>query len=45
MDVAYQPELVEKKAREYWDDKRCFEVDEDPDKEKFYCKRISKHCK
>jgi len=37
MDVAYQPELVEKKAREYWDDKRCFEVDEDPDKEKFYC--------
>jgi leucyl-tRNA synthetase len=37
MDVTYEPELVEQKARAYWDDTRCFEVDEDPDKEKFYC--------
>ncbi len=37
MDVAYKPEQVERKAREYWDDNRCFEVDEDPDKDPFYC--------
>jgi leucyl-tRNA synthetase len=37
MDVIYEPEKVERKAREYWVEKRCFEVDEDPDKEKFYC--------
>ena len=37
MDVTYKPELVEQKAREYWDDNRCFEVDEDPDKDPFYC--------
>lgn len=37
MDVAYKPELVEQKARKYWDDNRCFEVDEDPDKDPFYC--------
>ena len=37
MDVAYKPELVEQKARQYWDDNRCFEVDEDPDKDPFYC--------
>ena len=37
MDVTYEPELVEQKARAFWDDTRCFEVDEDPDKEKFYC--------
>jgi leucyl-tRNA synthetase len=37
MDARYQPEKVEQSAREYWDEKRCFEVNEDPDKEKFYC--------
>ncbi len=37
MDVAYKPDLVELKARKYWDDNRCFEVDEDPDKDPFYC--------
>jgi len=37
MDVAYKPEQVEQKARRYWDDNRCFEVDEDPDKDPFYC--------
>lgn len=37
MDVAYNPEDVERKARQYWDDNRCFEVDEDPDKDPFYC--------
>ena len=36
MDVTYNPELVEKEAREYWENERCFEVGEDPDKEKFY---------
>jgi len=37
MDVDYKPEQVERKARKYWDDNRCFEVDEDPDKDPFYC--------
>jgi len=37
MDVAYNPEDVERNARQYWNDNRCFEVDEDPDKDPFYC--------
>lgn len=37
MDVAYKPALVERKARNYWDDNHCFEVDEDPEKDPFYC--------
>ena len=37
MDKSYKPELVEQKARQYWADNHCFEVDEDPNKEKFYC--------
>jgi leucyl-tRNA synthetase len=37
MSTEYLPEQVEKDARERWEDARCFEVSEDPDKEKFYC--------
>ena len=37
MEVEYKPDEVERKAREHWDKNRCFEVDEDPDKEKYYC--------
>jgi len=37
MDSRYDPEAVEARAREYWDEQRCFEVSEDPDKEKYYC--------
>ena len=37
MDSKYHPEQVEQRAREYWDRERCFVVDEDPDKDKFYC--------
>ncbi len=37
MSNAYHPEAVEKTAREYWEESRCFEVGEDADKEKFYC--------
>ena len=37
MDVRYEPESVEQKARDYWDENRCFEVSEDSEKEKFYC--------
>jgi leucyl-tRNA synthetase len=36
MSKPYQPETVEKAARDYWEESRCFEVGEDPDKEKFY---------
>ncbi|MDH3363606.1 MAG: leucine--tRNA ligase, partial [Gammaproteobacteria bacterium] len=37
MSTPYQPDIVEKAAQDYWADSRCFEVSEDPSKEKFYC--------
>jgi leucyl-tRNA synthetase len=37
MSTAYNPETVEKTAQDYWQESRCFEVLEDPDKDKFYC--------
>jgi len=33
----YQPDTVERTAREQWDTSRCFEVAEDDSKDKFYC--------
>ena len=36
MSKPYHPESVEREAREYWAQTRCFEVEEDPGKEKFY---------
>ena len=37
MATAYNPETIETKVQQYWQESRCFEVGEDPDKEKFYC--------
>ncbi|HEX7062399.1 MAG TPA: leucine--tRNA ligase [Woeseiaceae bacterium] len=37
MTKTYDPEAIERAAREYWDAHRCFEVDEEPGREKFYC--------
>jgi leucyl-tRNA synthetase len=37
MSTTYDPESVEKTARDYWHESRCFEVQEDDSKEKFYC--------
>ncbi len=37
MSTPYQPDSVEREAQQYWADARCFEVSEDPDKDKFYC--------
>lgn len=37
MDASYKPEHIEQNAREYWEKERVFEVDENPDKDKFYC--------
>jgi leucyl-tRNA synthetase len=37
MSTAYHPESVERAAQEYWKKARCFEVQEDDGKEKFYC--------
>ena len=37
MSTPYRPENVEQRARDYWQARRCFEVDEDPAKDKFYC--------
>ena len=36
-DKRYQPDEVERVAREFWEAERCFEVGEDPGKDKFYC--------
>ncbi|MEL7185242.1 MAG: leucine--tRNA ligase [Pseudomonadota bacterium] len=37
MSTQYDPEAIELAAQKHWDDSHCFEVGEDPDKEKFYC--------
>ncbi len=37
MSNAYNPEAVEKTARRHWELERCFEVDENSSKQKFYC--------
>ncbi len=37
MTAEYDPELVEKSAREKWDSSRCFEVGETPGADQFYC--------
>lgn len=37
MEEQYHPSTVETTAQTYWKDNRCFEVTEDPTKEKFYC--------
>ncbi len=37
MSTPYKPEVVEQEAQQYWEDARSFEVDEDPNKDKFYC--------
>ena len=36
MTTQYEPKKIEKKAQEFWEKERCFEVDEASDKEKFY---------
>ncbi|MDH3533501.1 MAG: leucine--tRNA ligase [Gammaproteobacteria bacterium] len=37
MSSPYKPEIVEQDAQNHWAKARCFEVTEDPEKEKFYC--------
>ncbi len=37
MTVVYDPASVEEAAREQWEAGHCFEVGEDPAKDKFYC--------
>jgi len=37
MDALYDPAAVEKDAQRYWNDDKTFEVDEQSDREKFYC--------
>jgi len=37
MSTAYNPETVELAAQRHWQESRCFEVNEDDSKEKFYC--------
>ena len=37
MQEQYHPEQIEQDAQEYWESHRSFEVQEDSDKEKFYC--------
>ena len=37
MDKTYSPKKIEQNAQEFWGESKCFEVDEDPDADKFYC--------
>ena len=37
MQDAYRPATVEQAAQDYWAQSRCFEVDEQSDRPKFYC--------
>src|SRR5580658_8991476 len=37
MQEAYDPAAVERAAQKYWDERRAFEVDEDPARPKYYC--------
>jgi leucyl-tRNA synthetase len=37
MQERYEPAAVEAEAQHYWDAQRCFEVKEDPTREKYYC--------
>ena len=36
-ETEYNFQLIEKKAQEYWDENKSFEVEPDAEKEKFYC--------
>jgi leucyl-tRNA synthetase len=37
MQERYLPSEIEAEAQRYWDENRCFEVTEDPAREKYYC--------
>jgi leucyl-tRNA synthetase len=37
MKEKYEPSAIEAEAQRYWDENRCFEVTEDPAREKYYC--------
>lgn len=37
MESSYNPKTVESQAQHYWQKKNCFHVNEDLNKEKFYC--------
>ncbi|MDF1677503.1 MAG: leucine--tRNA ligase [Legionellaceae bacterium] len=37
MDNRYNPQVVEQEAQDYWVKKQCYQVNEDLNKEKFYC--------
>lgn len=37
MEEQYKPQEIETNAQKYWQDKNCFQVVEDVNKEKFYC--------
>jgi leucyl-tRNA synthetase len=37
MQERYEPAAVEAEAQHYWNEHRCFEVTEDPSRDKYYC--------
>jgi leucyl-tRNA synthetase len=37
MDEIYKPESVEARAQQFWDEQQTFCVNEDPEREKYYC--------
>ena len=36
-NIQYDPQVIEAAAQSYWNEHNCFRVEEDPNKEKFYC--------
>ncbi len=37
MENNYKPDIIEPAVRDMWDESRCFEVEPDQEREKFYC--------
>ena len=37
MEEQYKPQEIEETAQAIWEEKKCFQVTEDVNKEKFYC--------
>ena len=37
MDEIYKPEIIEARARQFWDEQQTFRVTEDSEREKYYC--------
>ena len=39
-DKPYEPENIERRVQQFWNENEMFSVTEDPNKEKFFCVHI-----